>query len=185
MLPVRPRPCLPLLAGTVLIASGWAIPAMAQEDYRSIVTIMRACSQIADVPARVMCYDNNIRPSAAASGAATAAPAAAPMAPPPSAAPQAPPPSTFGSEMVASARQPEREAADDDIVALVAAIAEEAPGIYLLTLADGAQWRFVDSAPPAWSPPRPGAQIELERGSLGAVFLTYDGQRRLRVRRIR
>ena len=87
--------------------------------------------------------------------------------------------------MVAAARDSERDADDSEIVAHVTAIAEQAPGIYLVTLADGAQWRFVDAAPPAWSAPRAGAQIKLERGSLGSVFLSYDGQRRLRVTRVR
>jgi hypothetical protein len=183
MQPYRPRQVLPLIAGAVLLTSGWSGPVAAQEDYRSIVTIMRACSQIADVPARVMCYDNNIRPQAGSAASAPQAPAAA-MAPAPSAAPAAPAPS-FGSEMLAPVRSPEQAAAEDAAQGTVAAIVPQEPGMYLITLADGAQWRFVDAAPSAWNPPRAGAQVEFERGSLGTVFMTYDGQRRLRVRRVR
>jgi hypothetical protein len=159
----------------------------AQEDYRAIVTIMRACAQIEDVPARVLCYDNNIRPSAAVAGVAagdigeaSSAVTAAAARPVQSAAP-----SSFGSEMLESVRRTERAQETGAVIASVAAIEPLEPGIYLVTLTDGAQWRFVDAAMGAWYPPRPGDEIELERGSLGSVFLKYDGQRRLRVRRVR
>ena len=174
----------PLIVGAVLASSCSAIPASAQEDYRSIVTIMRACSQIADVPARVMCYDNNIRvqPGVAASAPQASAPAMPPP-PAPRAALPAPAPS-FGNEMLAQARSPEQAATEDHAQGTVAGIVPQEPGKYLITLTDGAQWRFVDAAPQTWDPPRAGAQVEFERGSLGAVFMTYDGQRRLRVRRV-
>ena len=165
------------LAAVCLLAIGGAVPAAAQEDYRAIVTIMRACAQIADLPARVLCYDNNIRPQAGTPAPAAQAPAAAPVS-------VAAPPS-FGSEMLAPSRSVEAAAENAAMTARVTAIAPQEPGIYLITLADGAQWRFVDAAPSAWYPPRAGDEIELERGSLGSVFLRYDGQRRLRVRRVR
>ena len=157
-------------------------PAEAQEDYRAIVTIMRACSQIADLPARVMCYDNNIRAQPGATVGASG-PQAAPSVVPPQA--HAAPAPSFGSEMLPSVRAAERAQEDEAVNAQVTAIAPLEPGLFLVTLADGAQWRFVDAAPSAWNPPRPGDEVELERGSLGSVFLAYDGQRRLRVRRVR
>lgn len=159
----------------------------AQEDYRAIVTIMRACAQIEDVAARVMCYDNNIRPSAAVAGATASSGALASGAAPASApaVPQNAGSSSFGSEMLETVRRTEREQESGSITARVAAISSLEPGIYLVTLADGAQWRFVDAATGAWYPPQPGDEIELERGSLGSVFLKYDDQRRLRVRRVR
>lgn len=175
-----------VLVGTGALLSG--PQALAQEDYRAIVTIMRACAQIEDVPARVMCYDNNIRPSAAQAAAAgatppsVAAPAAVPAPGP--ATGQAAASSSFGSEMLESVQRAERAEEPASHTAAVAAIVPQEPGIYLITLADGAQWRFVDAAPNGWSPPRPGDRVELERGSLGSVFLKYDGQRRLRVRRV-
>jgi len=165
-----------LAASLVCVAP---IPAAAQdEDYERIVTIMQACSGIADVAARVTCYDNNIRPGAADAASApdqAQAPVSAPV------------PAGFGSEMLAPTREERVARAEDDAAATasVAAIQRLEPGIYLITLADGAQWRFVDAAPSAWNPPRPGDEVELERGSLGSVFLAYDGQRRLRVRRVR
>ncbi|MES2699775.1 MAG: hypothetical protein V4647_09215 [Pseudomonadota bacterium] len=162
-----------LFAGSVL-----AGPAAAQdEDFEQIVTIMRACAQIADVPARVTCYDNTIRPGIAV--ARTAPPARS------TPAPLADHGQGFGSEMLPVPREVRSARNDETTSARVTAIERVEPGIYLLTLEDGAQWRFVDAAPETWSTPRAGAQIRLERGSLGSVFLSYDGQRRLRVRRTR
>ncbi|TIX49714.1 hypothetical protein [Alteraurantiacibacter aquimixticola] len=153
-------------------------PAAAQEeDYERIVTIMRACAEIEDVMARVTCYDNNIgagRPSAAPSASSGT-----------SSVPAVNAPAGFGAEMV---RQPEvrrSQEQEDAITARVSSVSEVEPDIYLITLSDGAQWRFVDSAPFGFSPPRAGDTVELERGSLGSVFLEYDGQRRIRVRRLR
>jgi len=86
--------------------------------------------------------------------------------------------------MLAPTRSPAQAEAEDNAQGTVAGIVPQEPGMYLITLTDGAQWRFVDAAPQSWNPPRAGAQVEFERGSLGTVFMTYDGQRRLRVRRV-
>ena len=58
------------------------------------------------------------------------------------------------------------------------------PGIYLLTLDDGAQWRFVEAVPPSYDPPRTGTEIELRRGSLGSFLMRYADQRSVRVQRV-
>jgi len=172
--------CSLAFAPPVLLTFCLAAPAAAQEDYRAIVTIMRACAQIADIPARVMCYDNNIRPTAPSAEVSAMPPPA-----PPSAATAAPATTGFGSEMIASPRTVAAARDDEQMQAQVASAARIEPGIFLLTLADGQQWRFVDAAPDSYDVPRTGAQIKLERGSLGSVFLSYDGQRRLRVTRVR
>jgi len=180
------KPVSALIAFAV-IGTGSQVQAQAPEDYRAIVTIMRACAQIADVPARVLCYDNNIQARSDTAGSTDQAP---PLASSPLPAP-APPAATagsvasFGSEMLPVPAQSGQAADDNAMTAQVANIEPLEPGMYLVTLADGAQWRFVDAAPSAWNPPRRGDAIELERGSLGSVFLKYDGQRRLRVRRVR
>lgn len=165
-----------------LLASLQAMPLRAQdEDYERIVIIMRACAEIEDVMARVTCYDNNIGPRRQASGIT---PGSARTDSPPAATANAAP-AGFGAEMV---RQPEaerRRGRQDNLAAEVSASREIEPGIYLLTLSDGAQWQFVDSAPLAYDPPRSGDRVELERGSLGSVFLEFADQRRLRVRRVR
>jgi len=174
------------IGSPVLLAFGFAAPAAAQEDYRAIVTIMRACSQIADTSARAMCYDNNIRPSVASAEATAGLPPAS-AAPVSSAHAAAAVPSAngFGSEMIAAPHTVKAARDNEQVQATVAAVARIQPGIFLLTLADSAQWRFVDSAPDSYAVPRAGDEIELDRGSLGSVFLSYDGQRRLRVMRVR
>lgn len=48
------------------------------EDYRTIVTIMRACAMIAEVPARVACYDNTV--ASAGEARTSAAPLTTPLA---------------------------------------------------------------------------------------------------------
>lgn len=155
-------------------------PARAQEDYERIVMTMRACAGIEDMAARVMCYDNNVAPRSAGDGIAP--PPLPPAAPRPGGGAQA---EGFGSEMVRPAREDSPDAAPDEMRAEVAQVERLAPGILLLTLADGAQWRFVDAAPLSYDAPRAGATVAFERGSLGSVFLSYQGQRRLRVIRVR
>ena len=165
---------------------------VAQEDYERIVTIMRACSQIEDMVARVTCYDNNVSASVRTSSAPapSAAPAVLPSraAQPAIAASPAPreEPRGFGAEMLPQVQEAQRDTRGaDEITSTVTAARMVEPGIYLVTLADGAQWRFVDGATMSYSPPRAGDDVRLERGSLGSVFIHVRGQKGLRVRRIR
>jgi hypothetical protein len=187
MLPLAPR----LTATANLAARGVATvgllaapgPVLAQEDFERIVTTLRACAPIEDIAARVMCYDNNIYPRAAE--AALPSRPSAPVAPAPTAGAAPSGPAGFGREMVRQPPQAERPAAEDRLRAEIAEIQRLEPGIWLLTLSDGAQWRFVDAAPLSYAAPRVGETVELERGSLGSVFLAYGGQKRLRVVRVR
>lgn len=173
----RARKALRIAATTALVGAV-AVPASAQEDdYERIVTIMRACAEIDDVMARVTCYDNNI-----GAGAVRASSRPSTTSPPMSSAGED---AGFGAEMLPQERERRLAARPDELTSRVSNVAELEPGIFLLTLNDGAQWRFVDSAPFAYDPPRAGDTIELERGSLGSVFLTAGNQRRLRVRRVR
>ena len=178
-----------------LVAIGFLFaPATAtaqDEDYERIVTIMRACSQIDDMVARVTCYDNNVGQSQRVVASSSPAPAPLPSPPPavrnavPASSPRTQPES-FGAEMLPQVRAEQRESrGDDEITSTVSAARMVEPGIYLLTLADGAQWRFVDGATMAFVPPRAGDEVRLERGSLGSVFMHFDGQKGLRVRRVR
>lgn len=166
------------LAAAAVVMGAMTAPASAQdEDYERIVTIMRACAQIGDVMARVTCYDNNI-----GAGSVTAIPSPGRTTPP---TPSGNEDAGFGAEMLPQERERRLAARPDEVSGRVSNVSELEPGIFLLTLNDGAQWRFVDSAPFAYDPPRAGDTIELERGSLGSVFLTAGNQRRLRVRRVR
>lgn len=172
-----------IAAGSLLLAATVpAVPALAQQgDYERIVIIMRACAEIDDVMARVTCYDNNIG-EGSRGNAAMSAPAA-PSATRDTAADQTP--NGFGADMVRQPAEVRRSGRQNAAAAQVAQVRELEPGIHLLTLSDGAQWQFVDSAPFGYEVPREGDDIDFERGALGSVFLEYADQRRLRVRRIR
>ena len=168
-------------AGAAVFASVPA-PALAQVDPNIVLNILRECSKIDDVMARVACYDNNIR---SADGAV------ATTVPPPSGIPQR------GSAPVAGVADVGRESdrSPRPPVALtgglarstpiVTAVAERGPGAYLLTLADGAQWEFAEDMSPSYQAPRPGSTVEIERGTFGSYRMRFDGQEPVRVRRVR
>lgn len=158
--------------------------ALAQVDPNIVLNIMRECSKIGDVMARVACYDNNIR--SVGGTAATAVP-------PQSRIPQR------GSAPVASegvagvgrevGRSPEPPAVRTVGLArstpVVTAVTERGPGAYLLTLEDGAQWEFAEGMSSSYQVPRPGSKVEIERGTLGSYRMRFDGQQPVRVRRVR
>lgn len=184
-----------LIAAAVAVGTA-AFPAAAQdEDYRAIVTIMRACAQIEDVAARVMCYDNNIRPPASASRLAPPAPATPAVTPPlsqgparaasPSTAASPAPQASFGSETLPRSVAESAAPAGEAITARVTEARLTQPGIYLLSLADGTQWRFTDAAPTTYDPPRSGDEVTIERGALGSYLMRYNSQRAQRMVRVR
>ncbi len=77
--------------------------------------------------------------------------------------------SEFGSNQLrapasAASQEPDRIAAR-----AAARAVERQPGIYLLTLDDGTEWQFADSAPAAYDPPRAVPPIEISRASLGEL----------------
>ncbi len=156
-------------------------PVQAQdEDYRAIVIIMRACAQIDDIAARVTCYDNTIAPRAAP-------PARGPESRPSQApVPAAPVANDFGAENLPEVRQAERDnRGADEIVRRVSRAEEVEPRLYLLTLEDGSQWRFSESMGLSYFPPGPRSEVRIERGALGSYRLYADGQRAVRVVRVR
>ena len=59
------------------------------------------------------------------------------------------------------------------------------PGIYLVTIEDGAQWLFSEPVPRNFRPPRKGALVEIKRASLGSFLMVVDGQSAVRVRRVK
>ncbi|MEN7538316.1 hypothetical protein [Aurantiacibacter flavus] len=169
-------------AAMVAVMAAAGSPARAQdEDYRAIVIIMRACSQIEDVAARVTCYDNNI--AARTAPAARSAPRPAPV---PAPAPAAAVASDFGAENLPEVRQAARESrGDDEIVRRVRRADEIEPGLYLLTLDDNSKWRFSESMGLSYFPPGARSEVRIERGALGSYRLYADGQRAVRVMRVR
>lgn len=163
--------CRAALAVASLVASGMiAIPAAAQGE-EAIRGQLRACAQIADITARVACYD-----ALSARDAPTAE--------------VAPKPRGLGSEQVpqARARQPERAAAPsaaDSIEGTVTAAVQREPGIHLLTLENGAQWQFVEGVPLSYNAPRRGSTVEIRSAAMGSYQMRYQGQPAVRVRRVR
>jgi hypothetical protein len=93
-------------------------------------------------------------------------------------------PRGFGSNQLPRTA-PERAAEPHELTANVAGAAEREPGVYLLTLEDGTQWQFVDAAPRSYAPPRAGSKVEIVAAAMGSYLLRFDGQRALRVRRVR
>ena len=186
------RPVL-IAAGAGLIGSASA-PALAQPSRDAVLDILIECSKVSDVTARVACYDNNIRPLATPPAPrASAAPTApvAPSTPPPSASPPRPSPPVVAAREAevpqrseALRQRPPAPPASSGRVT-VSEVAERRPGAYLLTLQDGAQWEFVEDMPESYRPPRKGSQVEIERGSLGGHRMRFDGQRAVRVQRVR
>ena len=172
------RPII-LLAMAALPVIG-AAPAFAQADDKAVLEKLRACAKMEDAARRTACYDASL---------GRQAPAAASSAPQPRTEPgraqrAEPRPAGFGSETVRAARQPRPQEAEQ-IRARVSAIAERQPGIYRLTLDDGAQWQFESSAPFSYQPPSPGATVAIRRGAVGSFLLRYQGQPSVRVLRIR
>lgn len=166
-----------LLAGTAFLASV-AAPAHAQGNDAILLNILRECAKIDDTAARVACYDRNIGRDAS-TGPSTA-PAVGDAVP--RSEPRAP--SGFASETVQPRNEPAPQR-DERTSAQVAAIAERAPGLYVITLDDGAEWQFTSSAPFSYQPPRPGSTVDIRRGALGSFLLRYEGQPSVRVLRVR
>ena len=178
------------LHGLAFAAASLAVsaPSVAQaqdEDYRMIVTIMRACAQIDDINARVTCYDNNIipRPGIAAPPSEGGG---SPVQPPPAAsASAAGATQDFGAENLPRQREEQRRNQIDQIEQRVSSSAEVEPGVYLLTLDDGSQWRFTESMGLSYDPPSARSQVRIERGALGSYRLHFADQRAVRVQRVR
>ncbi len=147
--------------------------AQAQVDDRTAVSVMRECRKIADVSARVACYDN-IPVDAAPVAAAPPAPAPAPSA------------QGFGADQLPREPRPRRaEPSAQELTARLARAQERQPGIWLLTLEDGAQWQFVDAMPASYNPPGKDSSVRIESAALGSYLMYYGGQRAVRIRRVR
>jgi hypothetical protein len=157
------------MAALVMLAPG---AGYAQLGEGSLLRTLRECRVMADVSARTACYDS-IPLDAPEQRTAAAAP------PPDQQAT-----TDFGSNQL-SRPSAAKSTAPDRISARVARAIEREPGVYLLTLADGTEWQFVDSAPADYEPPRPGSTVEISSASMGSYLLRYAGQRSVRTRRVR
>lgn len=158
-------------AGLGLATSAGAQPAA---DYEAIVRVMRECARIADVPARVACYDRAI---AAEPQTAQAPRDTAPAPPPPRA-------TGYGAEALPQTRA-ERAEQPERIELAIAAISEMAPRTYRLTVSDGGVWETTEAAPLTYDAPRKGSRIALSRAAMGGFQMEFAGQRSIRIRRVR
>ena len=153
-------------------------PAAAQQriDYEAIVRILRECAKIADVPARVACYDNNVGIELQVAGNEADRRTPAPVLPVR--------PGGFAADTLPQSPA-ERSAVTTEAALRVTAIDELAPRVYRMTLEDGGIWELIEAMPLSFDPPRRGATITLNRGSLGGFLMEYAGQPSVRIRRIR
>jgi hypothetical protein len=177
------RSAMLALGGAALLGGG---AASAQVDPAVAANILVECSKIDDGTARLACYDNNIRnldptalraapPRAAAPVASAGTPAAAPAA------------QGFGFENVERRQQrfEPRPASEQELRAVVASSRQREPGVYVVTLRDGAEWQFAESVGQNYRAPREGQSVEIERGALGSYLMRVDNQAAVSVRRVR
>lgn len=152
------------------------------------------CAQIDDPAARLACYDSQMRTDDG-SAAPSPGPVAQERAPGSAVQTQAPPPPPVqtGPTTPASAASdfglPEPrervERKSQEITATVAQVRPRQPGIYLVTLEDGAQWLFTESVRRTYRVPRRGDSITIESAALGSFLMRFDKQAAVRVERIR
>ena len=164
-----------------------AAPAMAQGDRTAVLNILVECAKIDDPTSRLACYDNNMTRVGAT--ARTTVPGQTVRGVVGGAAPiETQGPQGFGYEDVRAAdpaRFQPRPGQLQEIHPRVASVSPREPGIYLVTLDDGAQWLFAEGVSSQFRLPRRGDEIEIERGSLGSFLMRIDGQSPVSVRRIR
>ena len=172
-----------LAAGAATLLLGSA-PASAQVDEATAVNILRECARIDDPTARLACYDNNIRNVGGMARSTIPGQSPRPQgggAPVGESSPQG-----FGFESVRTPQRFDRSAGQlNEILARVTGIRPREPGIYLITLEDGAQWQFAEGVGIGYRLPRAGSVVEIERGSLGSFLMRYDGQNAVPMRRVR
>ena len=173
-----------LITGGAMAVTLAATPASAQVSDQIVLNIMRECAKIGDPGARLSCYDNNIRNAGGAPASGPALPrsnapvsgGSAPVAPSSQAG-------GFGAESIRSAERFEQGAGDGEVDVRVASIRQRQPGIYRLTLEDGAEWTFVESVPTFYKLPAKGSVITIKSGALGGYLMRFDQQQQVRVRR--
>lgn len=177
----------------ILIAAGAAItvismPAAAQVPDNVVLNIMRECAKIDDPTARLACYDNNIR---SAGGNPRSVPGQGPVVNGGS-APGASSRSGAGGFGAEDIRTPDRFLSNeargngpDSVTSRVTTAQQREPGVYIVTLEDGAQWQFAEAVSRSFRAPKKGSNVKIERASLGSFLMVVDGQAAVRVRRVR
>jgi hypothetical protein len=164
-----------------------AAPAWAQDDRSGVLNVLVECAKIDDPTARLACYDNNMTRAGATVRSTvpgqTVRGVTGGSAPIETQGPQG-----FGYEDVRAqdpGRFQPRDGQLQEIHPTVQSISPREPGIYLVTLSDGAQWLFAEGVSSQFRLPRRGEEIEIERGALGSFLMRVDGQSPVSVRRLR
>lgn len=181
-----------LLAAGASLAAAAPAPVAAQIDGAIVLNIMRECAKINDANARLSCYDNNIRSAGATPPAAASfglpqqnrnqnSSTPAQQAPSQSAQSSA---GGFGSETLRTTKPEVQAQRESGVTATVAQAREREPGIYLLTLEDGAQWVFAEAVSRTYKIPGRGDTISIDRASLGSFTMRFNSQAVVRVRRV-
>ncbi|MEO0063031.1 MAG: hypothetical protein RLZZ08_1591 [Pseudomonadota bacterium] len=146
-----------------------------------------SCLGIAGVEARVACYDAIARAQQAAQVPAApvgvrpvaSAPAQAQAQAPAAATPQA----DFGFNAAErESRRPDLPRQLEEISPVVASVRVVGANYLLFTMRDGSVWQAEESRR-AFRSPKAGDAVLVERGSLGAYYLTAGKQPRIRVKR--
>jgi hypothetical protein len=172
------------LMATSVVALSYPTASWAQNSDEAVLSILRECAKIKDSLARLNCYDNNIRPNRS-----TKRSQATPDEGREALGGGAPAAGNFGAESVKSADRfksySETGQGADEIRTRILEVRQREPGVYLVTIEDGAQWLFAESVPMSFRPPRKGALVSIERASLGSFLMVVDGQAAVRVRRLK
>jgi len=177
---MRIRPLTSLFAAT---AAAIAAPATAQapQSPEQQLDSVQACRAIADVAARVACYD---RASAPVTSAAAPAQAARPAPPPP---PPPTPEEQFGrSPERARPAPPPPEARTaqnlDQITAKITSLRADALGRLSFVLDNGQVWRMTESDG-VFDFPNRGDTVTIRRGAIGGYRLDWGTNVGVRVGR--
>ena len=157
-----------ILAAALASTSG----ARAAEDMTSRLA---NCRKVADIAARVACYDRFADEQAAARGTSQA-PAVRAGSEPPKAQPPAPAPvaqepaKRFGDDQL-KGQAPDAPEQVDEVAAKVAAVTLNGYGIATVTLDNGQVWRQKEMASMGL---RVGDAVTLKRGLVGGYFIVPE-----------
>lgn len=169
---------LPALA---LAATAGAAGAQAPAAGNPLVARVVECRAMADVPARVRCYDEAVDALAKATTSGDIV--------------------VVDREDVRSTRRSlfgfslprlplfrgdstAEEEAPEEIEAKIASVRGLGYGKYLIVLDSGARWQTTEPPRGAAPDPQPGEAIRISKGALGAYFLSVDGRRAVKGMRV-
>jgi len=156
-----------------------------QAAAQGVPAAVAACMGEHDSAQRLACYDREVgRAVTSRAPAAADAPVAARAAPP--AEPELSPEKAFG--MTPQLQQKEsgggqKSPALDKLTAHVTAVAHKSRGELIVTLDNGQVWEEAESS--SHLDPRPGDEITLRKGMLGAFYMSSQQVRGLRMKRVR